>query len=546
MTVKMLQAWNVYPKDQIVTTLSGAEETRLIGIGFATYDLDGVDNDSLDFYVRGKRNPVTGGDIFSGPNSTLELAPGVNTVGGGGGGSSLVQLLATGTPLKLSWLGNSVISAGQRMMDRLAVLSSGRLTTVKNAGHPGIDLAGVMTTIAADIDPTADIVAIGEGSNAAYNLYATGTEYTLMVTVINYIKGLGKIPLVLASPPRNQSAAIVKMTSRYPFSEQLAALDTGSLFVDPYYDWRGPDGGYLPGYSDDATHPGSARQELYDMAARRIWESLNPFFDGGKRTPYMEVLSDNNNAGYSGLDNSAQFVPYGNALLQDAAVAVSTTWLTTDAAKTALSVVSAAPFRGNKLVIDFNAGVSSTPVRVSRTFMNSSAANKPAIGDVLQARAVVECTKAINANFTVSLKSPSGFAEVTLFSSSGVLAPEMFSALATVAGNANSVTTIGVQIVKAANITLTATGSGTNLTVSAVSTGIVPIGCTIAGTGIPVGTKILSQTSGTPGGVGVYVTDQATTASAAAVEVLATGVVSISNADLYNLTKLRTTQYGYA
>ena len=60
MTVKMLQAWNGFPKDYIGSVISPSEETRLVGIGFASFDLDGIDNDSLDFDVRGKRDPLTG------------------------------------------------------------------------------------------------------------------------------------------------------------------------------------------------------------------------------------------------------------------------------------------------------------------------------------------------------------------------------------------------------------------------------------------------------------------------------------------------------
>lgn len=63
--------------------------------------------------------------------------------------------------------------------------------------------------------------------------------------------------------------------------------------------------------------------------------------------------------------------------------------------------------------------------------------------------------------------------------------------------------------------TFTASGSGTNLTVSAV-TGVLTIGETLGTTtGITAGTTIVSQTSGTPGGAGVYVTSVATTISAA-------------------------------
>jgi len=63
--------------------------------------------------------------------------------------------------------------------------------------------------------------------------------------------------------------------------------------------------------------------------------------------------------------------------------------------------------------------------------------------------------------------------------------------------------------------TFTATGSGTNLTTSAV-TGLISIGDTLGvTTGITAGITIVSQTSGTTGGAGVYVTSAATTISAA-------------------------------
>ncbi len=60
--------------------------------------------------------------------------------------------------------------------------------------------------------------------------------------------------------------------------------------------------------------------------------------------------------------------------------------------------------------------------------------------------------------------------------------------------------------------TFTGTGSGTNLTVSAV-TGVIAVGDRLSGTGVPVSTNVMSQTSGTPGGAGVYVTNNATTSS---------------------------------
>ncbi len=77
---------------------------------------------------------------------------------------------------------------------------------------------------------------------------------------------------------------------------------------------------------------------------------------------------------------------------------------------------------------------------------------------------------------------------------------------------------IGTYIVNnpqtVAGAAFTGNGSGTNLTASAV-TGSIGIGDVITGTGVPASTTIVSQTSGTPGGAGVYVTNNATTSSGA-------------------------------
>jgi len=62
----------------------------------------------------------------------------------------------------------------------------------------------------------------------------------------------------------------------------------------------------------------------------------------------------------------------------------------------------------------------------------------------------------------------------------------------------------------------TGTGSGTNLTVTSVS-GTISIGGFLQGSGIVDGSYIVSQSSGTAGGAGVYVLSKATTSSAATI-----------------------------
>lgn len=89
-------------------------------------------------------------------------------------------------------------------------------------------------------------------------------------------------------------------------------------------------------------------------------------------------------------------------------------------------------------------------------------------------------------------------------------------------------TGLTVNSVKAIGATFTATGSGTNLVVSNVTGTIVPgssASATIIGPGVPANTFLVSQSVGSPGGAGTYVTNQATTPSAQALAIQLGGVV---------------------
>lgn len=73
--IRMLKAWNGYPQQAIVS-LSGSEETRLVGLGLASFDLDGEAD--AEFLVKAKTNPLTGGiEILGIPQ---RVKPGVRKV----------------------------------------------------------------------------------------------------------------------------------------------------------------------------------------------------------------------------------------------------------------------------------------------------------------------------------------------------------------------------------------------------------------------------------------------------------------------------------
>lgn len=121
------------------------------------------------------------------------------------------------------------------------------------------------------------------------------------------------------------------------------------------------------------------------------------------------------------------------------------------------------------------------------------------------------------ATFTGDISNGSGGAGTILHLDSGVTGPGLF---------AGDMFTSG-----AAPVAATGTGSGSsyNLTISGSVTGAFQAGEFLAGTGVPAGTRIIYQRSGTGGGAGVYVTSNPTTVSGA---VTATyGVMVGSNID---------------
>lgn len=71
-----------------------------------------------------------------------------------------------------------------------------------------------------------------------------------------------------------------------------------------------------------------------------------------------------------------------------------------------------------------------------------------------------------------------------------------------------------VGLASCVSASFTGTGSGTTLTAASV-TGAILAGQTVTGTGVPAGTTIVAQLTGTAGGAGTYRTSAATTSSSA-------------------------------
>lgn len=127
------------------------------------------------------------------------------------------------------------------------------------------------------------------------------------------------------------------------------------------------------------------------------------------------------------------------------------------------------------------------------------------VGSANSADAVVVGHIAANTLTVTAVTSGTVVVGDFLFDAAGlIINGTVITALGTGTGGTGTYTINNPQTVAGATFTGNTTGSSVNLTTSAV-TGTIGVGNTITGSGVPGGTTIVSQTSGTPGGAGVYV-----------------------------------------
>ena len=78
-------------------------------------------------------------------------------------------------------------------------------------------------------------------------------------------------------------------------------------------------------------------------------------------------------------------------------------------------------------------------------------------------------------------------------------------------------------------------GAGTVLTVTAVTSGTIYLGMTLTGGAITAGTKVVSQTSGAAGGVGVYVVSASQERTSLTITGTVASKIVVATAGIYNL-----------
>jgi hypothetical protein len=155
-----------------------------------------------------------------------------------------------------------------------------------------------------------------------------------------------------------------------------------------------------------------------------------------------------------------------------------------------------------------------------RTVTNYAQGNRPPDGFVHrdQGAALItqylgEASNLIPAGFPVTLYNAGDFFDKIIGGSASIVGSQVFARFSDGTCFIGSAPT-GATATGSIGSTFTATAAGNQLTVSAV-TGLISVGDTISGTGVPAGTTILAGPAA--GGAGVYTTSAVTTAAAATV-----------------------------
>ena len=136
--------------------------------------------------------------------------------------------------------------------------SSGELIFIKNAGIGGNTTAQMIARMATDIPAESSIVMIMEATNDAGSgatFQATPLEHAQnMLTIANYVLSQGMKPIFILAPPKDDTEAAQRI-EEMNFYNWCTARALGIPCYDPWRTFSDTNGQWIPGASDDGTHP---------------------------------------------------------------------------------------------------------------------------------------------------------------------------------------------------------------------------------------------------------------------------------------------------
>lgn len=166
-------------------------------------------------------------------------------------------LIQSPKQVKIHVYGNSILTGFPDPIMAAQQVSVGKLVVVKNSAVAGYTSASVLAKLLTDgVDSDADVVAFMEGTNDAAQAVSYATHVANFKAIIAEIARVGKIPMLLITPPND--AAYAATANGNALRDVLLAQRLKIPSFDAWGRYRDADGTWTAGVSSDLIHPNSA------------------------------------------------------------------------------------------------------------------------------------------------------------------------------------------------------------------------------------------------------------------------------------------------
>lgn len=165
----------------------------------------------------------------------------------------------------------SVSSIGNSLFENSLGLSRTAIGFLGVPMHKNFGVGGAATSAlaaqAANV-PTGTACLVMEGTNDAAAGVTVSTHIANMKAAVAILLSRGVTPIVIASPPRDTTTALI---DSYSVAERVWCIDEGLYFCDPWGKLTDTDGTWTSGASSDGDHPTNA---AYYTAGKMIADQL--------------------------------------------------------------------------------------------------------------------------------------------------------------------------------------------------------------------------------------------------------------------------------
>lgn len=152
----------------------------------------------------------------------------------------------------------SVSSIGNSLFENSLGLSRTAIGFLGVPMHKNFGVGGAASSAlaaqAANV-PTGTACLVMEGTNDAAAGVTVGTHIANMKAAVAVLLARGVTPIVVASPPRDTTTALI---DSYSVAERVWCMDDNLYFVDPWGKVTDTDGTWAAGASSDGDHPNNA------------------------------------------------------------------------------------------------------------------------------------------------------------------------------------------------------------------------------------------------------------------------------------------------